>query len=196
MIAPAVGELNQSPETQRISDEPPHFPVSFEVIARYGRVPQVAKFGGQGDPPQRSQQVVVTTERGHEIAEILHVTVLQEDLSSNDSEDAGSQTGKVLRLAGGDDLEKAAVSQVLLESEFTEWSSRIAAWQVQVELIDLESTLDDRLVLYVLNDRGPETTRLALLAAAGGFGIVHVQPVTSDGVVPPTGGGCGSCGGH
>ena len=68
---------------------------------------------------------------------------------------------------------------------------------MQLELIDIERTLDDRLVLYVLNDRSAETTRLALLAAAGGFGVIHVQPVSAEGVVQTGGGGgCGSCSNH
>ncbi|MFO0976393.1 MAG: hypothetical protein U0996_08345 [Planctomycetaceae bacterium] len=62
-------------------------------------------------------------------------------------------------------------------------------------MIDIERTLDRRLILYVLNEHDPETTRLALLAAAGGHGIIHVQPVTSDGIPPEKSkGGCGDCG--
>ena len=46
-----------------------------------------------------------------------------------------------------------------------------------MELIDLEWTLDkSKLILYVLNDRGPEATRLGLQAAAAGLGTVEVQP--------------------
>ena len=68
-------------------------------------------------------------------------------------------------------------------------------WQLQLQLIDVERTLgDDHVILYVLNDQNAETTRLALLAAAAGFGIIHVQPVTADGIVNQTSGGCGSGG--
>jgi hypothetical protein len=38
---------------------------------------------------------------------------------------------------------------------------------MQLELIDIERTLDDRLILYVLNDRSAETTRLGF--AGGGW---------------------------
>ena len=81
--------------------------------------------------------------------------------------------------------------------QFSGWIRRLRTWQLQLELIDLEWTLDRRLILYVLNARGAETTRLALLAAAHGDGTVHVQPVNADGVVSASSGGsgCGSgCG--
>ena len=66
---------------------------------------------------------------------------------------------------------------------------------------DLEWTLDrQKLVLYVLGGRGPDTTRLALQAAAAGLSVIEVQPVSAEGVVPlpAAGGGCGSggCGCH
>ncbi|MCA9058814.1 MAG: hypothetical protein KDA85_09950, partial [Planctomycetaceae bacterium] len=72
----------------------------------------------------------------------------------------------------------------------------IDAWNLQLQLIDLEWTLDrSRIVLYVLNDRGAETTRLALLAAAAGLGIIHVQSVSADGVIQQSSGcGSGGCG--
>ena len=67
---------------------------------------------------------------------------------------------------------------------------------VDVQLVDLEWTLDrGKLILYVLNERGPECTKLAIQAAAAGFGLIEVQPVSKDGLVDlPKGGGCGSGG--
>jgi cell fate regulator YaaT (PSP1 superfamily) len=104
-------------------------------------------------------------------------------------------TGELLRLATADDLNRSTKDQRAAEDSFTDWSARAEKWKLQLELIDIERTLDDRLILYVLNDRSAETTRLALLAAAGGFGVIHVQPVTAEGVVQASGGGgCGTCG--
>ena len=61
---------------------------------------------------------------------------------------------------------------------FGGWEQRIAEWRLDVQLVDLEWTIDQsRLILYVLNDRGPECAKLALQAAAGGWGVIDVQPV-------------------
>ncbi len=73
-------------------------------------------------------------------------------------------------------------------------AGRIDEWKLSLELIDLEWTLDkSKLILYVLNDRGPESTKLALQAAAAGWGTIEVQPVGPDGPISVSqGGGCGS----
>jgi len=169
-------------------------PPDFLVLARYGRVPQVARFAGFGDPVSRETRVVVTTERGQELAVVLQVLAVS--LRAADGSEV-NLTGDVLRIATNDDLATVAAFEEQTESSFGEWLIRSSGWKLQLELIDIERTLDNRLILYVLNDRGAETTRLALLAAAAGFGVVHVQPVSADGVVQASGGGgCGSCGTH
>ena len=92
-------------------------------------------------------------------------------------------------------MDRSSRDQQTAEDSFTEWLVRAEKWKLQLELIDIERTLDDRLILYVLNDRSAEATRMALLAAAGGFGVIHVQPVSAEGIVQASGGGgCGSCG--
>ena len=85
------------------------------------------------------------------------------------------------------------------DEAFAEWQNRIREWKLELELLDLEWTLDrQKLVLYVLGGRGAETTQLALNAAAAGLAVVEVQPVNADGPIPLDGGGCGSgnCGCH
>ena len=100
-------------------------------------------------------------------------------------------------IATDNDLATAEKNEQTTEAAFPGWIERCGKWKLQLELIDLEMTLDSRLILYVLNDRGAETTRMALLAAAAGLGIVHVQPVSAEGVVQASGGGgCGSCSNH
>ena len=166
----------------------------FLVVARYGRVPQVARFAGFGSPMPRETAIVVTTERGQELATVLQV--LPANLKSVDGT-AINLTGDVVRIAADEDLALIAKSEKTCEESFPNWLSKAAGWKLQLELIDIERTLDDRLILYVLNDRGAETTRLALLAAAAGFGVIHVQPVSAEGVVQASGGGgCGSCSSH
>lgn len=158
------------------------------VLARYGNVPQVARFACQGFSPRRGDDVVVHTDRGLEIARVL-------EKISGVSED--QFTGEVLRIAEADDEKLSAELRNQAENDFSGWIRRVSDWKLELELIDLEWTLDRKLLLYVLNDRGAETTRLALLVAANGLGVVVVQPVTADGLVPAasSGGGCGSGGG-
>ncbi|MFM7166538.1 MAG: hypothetical protein ACKO3T_14970, partial [Planctomycetaceae bacterium] len=163
-------------------------PLDWIVLARYGLVPQVARFGGTGPVPARDAEIVVTTERGTELAVVLQPLKVRGPLT----EAAEQLTGRMLRLLSAED--RAAVQQRRSADEqaFASWLQRAETWKLQLQIVDLEHTMDDRLILYVLNDRGPETTRLALLAAAAGCGIVHVQPVSAEGLVPEkSGGGCG-----
>jgi cell fate regulator YaaT (PSP1 superfamily) len=101
----------------------------------------------------------------------------------------------VVRVASVDDHGILARQTHAAAAEFAEWNRRIAKWGIDVQLVELERTLDDdKLILYVLNERGPECTRLAIQAAAEGLGIIEVQPVAREGLVPPEPkGGCGSC---
>ncbi|MCA9058390.1 MAG: hypothetical protein KDA85_07820 [Planctomycetaceae bacterium] len=182
-----------SPERTMIHQSEPDVlasPPAF-LLARYGSIPQVARFSAEADF-ERGSQVVCETDRGIEVAEVL------QQVRSMASTGEGDVTGKVLRLASDSDLQQLATQRQQGEAAFADWLSRIVEWQLQLELIDLEQTLDGRLILYVLNERGAETTRLALLAAARGLGIVQVQPVGPEGIISgDTGGGCGSCGcGH
>lgn len=156
------------------------------LLARYGSMPQTARFGCEDDFPVRGCRMVVTTDRGTELAEVLEVLPHRADQSL---------TGTVVREASADDLALAERQTQEANQQFAEWRQRIQHWKLQLELVDLEWTLDHKLILYVLNDRGAETTRLALLSAAQGPGIIHVQPVSAEGVVlAEQGGGCGSCG--
>ena len=87
------------------------------------------------------------------------------------------------------------------DEAFPVWQRRIQEWNLDLELLDVEWTLDrQKLVLYVLGGRSAETTKLALNAAAAGLAVVEVQPVNAEGPIalPAAGGGCGSggCGCH
>ena len=165
--------------------------VDSVVLARYGLVPQVARFGGTGEVPTRDQEIVVTTERGKEAAVVLQALTARATQGVTDQQ----LTGRVLRLMSSTDHLSVQQRRQAADQSFAAWMQRAAGWKLQLQIIDLEHTLDDRLILYVLNDRGPETTRLALLAAAAGHGVIHVQPVSAAGIVPEkSGGGCGDCG--
>lgn len=163
------------------------------VLVRYGRIPEVAKVVAD-DRRERGEKVIVRTHRGLELATVL------ETLKPSPQHDEPESDFVVVREATAEDQFVFTGLATRAGDDFGDWTRRIADWNLDLQLIDLEWTLDrEKLILYVLNERGPECTRLAIQAAAAGLGIVEVQPVSATGLVPKEnhGGGCGSCGsGH
>lgn len=165
------------------------------VLVRYGAVPEVARFTlREGLEVARGQSVVVQTHRGQELGRLMEIIV--ESPEPRYGREPAPASGEVLRIATVEDESEKRRLRERAEAEFGEWSQRIAEWEIDLQLIDLERTLDGgKLVLYVLNERGPECTKLALQAAAAGLGVIEVQPVSGEGLKPQeSGGGCGSCG--
>ncbi len=165
---------------------------AVQVLVRYGVVPRIVRCSIElvdEANVHRGTAVVVSTDRGQELGEILDVLppALSEDHESVES---------IERIATAEDCSLHAMRQRQSAALFNIWQGRIRDWQLEVELMDVEKTLDDQVqILYVLNDRGAETTRLALLAAAAGQGIVSVQSVASEGLADGSSGGCGDgCG--
>lgn len=166
--------------------------VASRYLVRYGAVPEVARF--EALTPAvfgRGAAVVVTSPRG-----VLLGTVLDQVRASVSDADIESDL-QIERAATANDLAVARQRREEAEAEFPRWLERITTWGLQLELIDLEIALDgSKRILYVLTERGPETTKLALQAAAAGLGLIEVQPVSAEGLmIPETGGGCGSGGG-
>jgi len=163
------------------------------ALIRYGAVPDVERFYVDLDEPlPRGTRVVVRTRRGTEIGTVL-------EMFGGEHPTENDVNLCVLRPASAEDEREWSALQRICQSEFNEWIRRIDHWKLELELIDLVWTLDRRTrVLYVLNGRGPDCTRLAIQAAAAGLGTIDVQPVGSDGPIhTPAGGGCGSgCGCH
>ena len=168
------------------------------ALVRYGRVPEVARFEtGDLRLLDRDATLVVETPRGLELGRLLDL-IKPAPVNGSDDEPP-PPTGVVRRIAGDADESKAVQLRRRAEEEFADWERRIQEWNLDLQLIDLEWTLDEsKLILYVLNERGPECTKLALQAAAAGFGVIEVQPVSLEGLKPieNAGGGCGSCGCH
>jgi hypothetical protein len=171
------------------------------VLVRYGAVPEVARCQLAGiEPVARGTQVVLQTARGEQLGVVLEPLKRRQEprpahLAATPVEEAYSF--EVLRIATSEDLARAEESRAVLESEFPHWERRIAEWELDLQLVELEVTLDGNRILYVLNERGPDCTKLALRAAAAGLGIVSVQPVGAEGpvVLPASAGvGSGSCG--
>lgn len=140
-------------------------------------------------PPARASEVVVDGPHGIMLGTALGPAPY--------SPGQARSAHRVLRAATADDCRAAAEGQARARAEFDGWVRDIARWGIPVELVDLEYTLDGALrILYVLTSRGPDTTRLALAAAAEGRGPVSVQPVSHAGLMPvETAAGTGrSCG--
>ncbi|MBX3449041.1 MAG: hypothetical protein KF777_05735 [Planctomycetaceae bacterium] len=161
--------------------------MSQQVLVRYGVVPEVIRCRFAGDESlRREQAVVVHSPRGLQIG-----AVLESFRGAVDEE----RLFDVDRIATSDDLADRDRLEQQAGDEFETWQGRIAEWGLRLELLDLEYTLDGRkLIAYVLGDRGPDCTKLALQAAAAGLGTIEVQPVEAGGLaqVEKSGGGCGS----
>jgi cell fate regulator YaaT (PSP1 superfamily) len=177
--------------------------MSAAILVRYGAIPEVSRFRPPADVSlQWGQNVVVHSHRGPELGVLLNAGRERAAAAAPAAETPLDELPAMLRVATVDDLEQHATLRREAQDAFEQWQSRIREWKLDLELIDLEWTLDrQKLVLYVLGGRGPDTTRLALQAAAAGLSVIEVQPVSAEGVVPlPTGGGggCGSggCGCH
>ena len=165
--------------------------VDQTVLVRYGAIPEVARFSAGVHDLERGQPVVVSTHRGLEIGCVLEAINPHVVYDGPKNEHPSSH---VVRVASNEDLALQKQLQRDCEQEFDVWRGRIEKWNLNLELIELEQLLDrSKLVLYVLNDRGPDCTRLALQAAAAGLGPIEVQPVNSDGPISLDQGG-GSCG--
>ncbi len=166
-----------------------------QVLVRYGTIPQVARFSPPAagtDRVQRGSRVIVRTDRGLEVGEVLETVAPASSADSHAPVDAE----RIERVATPEDLSRQERCRKQAADLFPVWLQRIGEWDLDLQLVDVEVPLDEEhVILYVLNDRGAETTRLALLAAAAGHGIVTVQPVAAEGIVAGHPGGCGSgCG--
>ncbi len=165
------------------------------VLVRFGVIPEVARCAADAAATvQRGMQVVIESHRGQEIATVLEI---QKPPVEPDQQPP-MPSMKLLRTATNHDLSHVENLRSRGKTEFSIWEQRIRDWNLDLQLIDLEWTLDEtKFILYVLNERGPECTKLALQVAAAGLGSVEVQPVDMDGIVSmpeATGGGCGSGG--
>lgn len=176
------------------------------LLVRYGCIPENARFGcALTECPARGERVVVQTHRGQELGTVLEIVRQKTNGHSQNGHDdpAANDTASdlhVLRRAGTEDEATYDELRKNVQTEYPAWQQRIAEWRLELELIDLEWTLDrGKLILYVLGGRGPDTTKLALHAATVGQAVIEVQPVGADGPMAlPSGGGCGSggCGCH
>ncbi|QDT30869.1 MULTISPECIES: hypothetical protein [Thalassoglobus] len=168
------------------------------ALVRYGAVPEVARAGIPAELTiRRDDEVIVETHRGLEPGKVLELIKPPVEPGVEVVE----PSFQIQRLKTEADCQQEVILRERVQAEFDDWYQRIEDWGLDLQLIDIDWTLDgEKQILYVLNERGPECTKLALQAAAAGLGIIEVQPVGEDGpVAMPSsggGGGCGSCGSH
>lgn len=156
------------------------------ALVRYGTVPEVARCDASVlDQFGRGDYVVIRTARGEQVGEVLQaLRPNREPLASHlPPSEQTVPPFDVQRLATAEDLEKYAAHRSRSETEFPHWQRRIGEWELDIQIVDVEYTLEGNCILYVLNERGPDCTKLALRAAAAGLGIVAVQPVSAEGLV-------------
>ncbi|MCG6157071.1 hypothetical protein [Rubinisphaera margarita] len=165
--------------------------LSHEYLIRVGQIAETLRCFAETDVElNRGDQIAVQTDRGLRFASVLN-RLSSEPLAVEDDE----LPSRFVRRLSDDDQKRLTELREQADRDFPRWQQRIAQWKVAVELLDLEWTLDgERVMLYVLNERGPECTKLALMAAAAGLGIIEVVPVSPDGQRQPTSSGSGGCG--
>lgn len=161
-------------------------------LIRLGVCGETVRCLGVNEPSfQRGDQVVLQTSRGEILASVMQ---LLSDSVTADASTQDTEENQILRIATEQDIQHQQKLKLRAKEDFSSWADRIQEWEIEVELIDLEWTLDgEKLMLYVLNRRGPECTKLAMQAAAQGFGVIDVIPVSATGIEAPTKSGCG-CG--
>lgn len=189
-------------------------PTECRLLVRYGVVPEVVRV--PGPRLERGAEVLLKTPHGVQSGTVLSAlrpkpvttgyatSSITADRSDAAAEPDDASSGfELLRVVSDDDRLRLDVRRQRGRTDYAVWQQRIAHWGLQIELIDVEYTLDGddgAPILYVLPMRGPDATRLALQAAADGYGLIAVQPVAASGPVPIAreAGGCGSggCGCH
>jgi cell fate regulator YaaT (PSP1 superfamily) len=164
--------------------------MAYSYLVRYGLRPHVGRFASDGPGLERGQAVVVLTDRGSELGEVL---IGLPGAPAGAFPPAASEPARVLRPAGPDDLETARWLERDRPRRFDLCRRVIADHDAPVELIDVEPLLDGRRT--VLHYLGPhQLDARALVAALSSTGALDVvlEPAGRD---LPSGDihGCGHC---
>ncbi|HAA49014.1 MAG TPA: hypothetical protein DCE43_04795 [Planctomycetaceae bacterium] len=146
-------------------------------LVRYGRPGWVALFTSEdGGEFRRGDQVVVQTERGEELGELLS------SVASRLVDDV-SPAGQVLRLASVED-------QAGVPVELDDLIEAIRQRNSALEPVDVEMLVDGRtVVVYCLGEVGEESERIAVGLSKDTGHDVRLSPMFD-----PESGGCGGGG--
>ena len=189
-------------------------------LVRYGLMGHVGRFSLDPETdqvPQRGQTVVIRTDRGLEVGEVLAPLAASPSTSParHGSADGGEDRGSarspapdpgrpgLLRAAGPEDLERARRSERLRDEQFPVCRRILEEGGWPLDLLDVEPLLDlSTTVLHVL---GPHDLDLALLRARfrslSNFDILFesvgsessLDHETPTGQPSPSSGRCGDC---
>lgn len=177
--------------------------MAYKYLLRWGRYPRHSELVGDL-PYQRGTTVIIATQLGEELATVLdcqpYASRKEQNRAKSDDPPTQEQPSlvpawtdlRIIRAATQHDFGLAQELCSREESKFSLWTQQIQEWQLALELLDVEFPLTGSgYRLYILSDRGPDSTRLALLAATLGE-LIEVVPVSREGIVlSPTTGGCG-----
>jgi cell fate regulator YaaT (PSP1 superfamily) len=184
------GQLELDRESLPERDQLPadeHSDGIHRFLVRFGALGWVGRFGTvDGVECRFRDQVVVQTERGIELGEVLA------DSSEGAAVASGKPTGEVLRVATGDEVQQFNQRRRLLVSVLISQAAKsLAEAALPLEIVDGELLFDgESAVLYFLGESHPDAGPLASdVAREHGLERIELCPM-----VDPPASGCGSCG--
>ena len=119
-------------------------------VVRYGRMRFLGEYAGPGDQEhRRGQQVVIRSDRGTELGEVLcPATRRPREYLENPVQ------GEILRPATGEDLDQEAALDAAQKEAFATCQELIARRRLQMDLVDVEVILGrERIVFYYLAEK-------------------------------------------
>lgn len=124
--------------------------MDHRYVVRYGNYRLVGEFAGRGrDLYGRGDEVVIRSDRGQEIGEVLCLATdrSREFLGSSESK------GVILRPVSNDDSRRRDELHVLERDEFTGCQQLIAESKLQMQLVDCEHLFGgERLIFYYVSE--------------------------------------------
>ena len=130
-------------------------------LIRYGLWHQMGLFASDTVELERGQTVVIRSNRGTELGDVL---TRIDSATESSSSSATPRTTRVLRVANSDDLEHVRKLEIERPVRFDLCQQVFQERYDQLELIDVESLLDDRRI--VIHYLGPHDLDDAELCAA------------------------------
>jgi len=136
-------------------------------VVRYGATRSMAEFGGKGRDYARNMQVIVRTDRGVEVGEVLCAASERTRGFLGESEPKGS----ILREVNEQDRQKIDELKLLERDEFSGCTELIAQHKLLMQLVDVEHLFGgERLLFYYLSENRVDFREL-VKALAGKFRV-------------------------